>query len=151
MNANNSFCGFECVFEKKSDVWTFLKLFNIVLDDYYFSVVDESVFSNRIRIEICKEFKVNYFEELIQKKFVSECLVLHLYPEGIQPEEINSYHDFLESTCEMIILLYDFVYLEIYCKNQIWLRNLMCEAISISGAVVEAKYENTDTRTIMYV
>ena len=96
-------------------------------------------------------FLPGYFQELIQKSFVGESLVLHLYPENTDYEEIETYEDFLNSNCEMIILLYDFYYLEIYSKNQTWIQKLMHTAINTPGAVVEEKYEETDARTIMYV
>lgn len=51
----------------------------------------------------------------------------------------------------MIILLYDFYYLEIYSKNHIWTQKLMHAAIDIPGTIVEEKYEETDTRTTLYV
>lgn len=151
MSIKESLCGFECVFSRKSDVWSFFKFSDIVLDHYYFCVADASVFSHGVRIEILKRFPASYFQELIQKSFVGEGLVLHLYPENADYEEIDNYEDFLKSKCEMIVLLYDFYFLEIYCKNQIWIQKLMRTAINISGAVVEEKHENTDSRTTMYV
>lgn len=98
-----------------------------------------------------ERFPHSYFQELIQKAFVGESLILHLYPEEADYEEIDSYVDFLKSKCEMIILLYDFYYLEIYSKNHIWTQKLMHAAIDIPGTIVEEKYEETDTRTTLYV
>lgn len=151
MSKDKFLCGFECEFSKKSDVWNFFNFSDVVLDCFYFSVADAAVFSHGRRIEILEKFLPSYFQELIQKSFVGERLVLHLYPENADYEEIDNYEDFLKSKCEMIILLYDFYYLEIYCKNQIWIQKLMHTAINTPGAVVEGKYEETDTRTSMYV
>lgn len=151
MSENKSLCGFECEFLKKSDVWDFFMFSNLVLDRFYFRVAEAAVFSHGRRIEISENFLPSYFQKLIQKSFVGESLVLHLYPEGADYEEIENYKDFQRSKCEMIILLYDFYYLEIYCKNQMWLQKLMHTAINTPGAVVEAKYEETDTRNVMYV
>ncbi len=151
MSEEKFLCGFECEFSKKSDVWNFFNFSDVILDRFYFSVADAAVFSHGRRIEILEKFLPSYFQELIQKSFVGERLVLHLYPENADYEEIDNYEDFLKSKCEMIILLYDFCYLEIYCKNQTWIQKLMHTASNTPGAVVEEKYEETDTRTSMYV
>ena len=104
MSTKNSLCGFECVFHKKSDVWSFFKFPDIVLDHHYFSVADASVFSHGIRIEIMDSFLPGYFQELIQKSFVGESLVLHLYPENTDYEEIETYEDFLNSNYLRVLL-----------------------------------------------
>lgn len=151
MSIKYSLCGFECVFSRKSDVWSFFEFSDIVLDHHYFRVADASVFSHGLRIKILERFPSSYFQELIQQSFVGEGLVLHLYPENADYEEIDNYEDFQKSNCEMIILLYDFYYLEVYCKNQTWIQKLMHTASNTPGAVVEEKYEETDTRSTMYV
>ena len=151
MSVDASIIGFECVFAKKADIRNFFRFSNIELDHYYFSVADAAVFSQCKRVEILEKFQPSYFQELIQMTFTAERLVLHLYPGTTDSEEIDTYEDFLKSNCEMIILLYDFYYMEVYCKNQLWLNSLMQTAMAIPNAVVEKKYEHTDTRTSMYV
>lgn len=144
-------CGFHCLFSKKTDIWKFLHFSNLTLDDYYFSVVDAAVFSHCRRIEFLNQFPSSYLQELNPTALVCERLVLHLYHQDTCSVEIDDYEDFLKSKCEMIILVCDFYYLEVYCKNQAWLQKLMNNARSIPGASVQEKYEDTDTRTVMYV
>ena len=151
MRTGSSLCGIECVFKNKSDIWNIFSFPNIVLEHYYFRVADAAIFSQGRRIEILKKFTPCYFQELIRKSFVGERLVLHLYPENANFERIDNYNDFLKSKCEMIILLYDFYYLEVYCKNQEWIQKLLNTAANAPGAIVEEKYVDTDDRTIMYV
>lgn len=151
MSEGNALCGFECEFAKTSDAWEFFAFPDIELDHYYFKVVDANIFSRCRGLEILAEFQASHFQELFQKYFVGEALVLHLYPENTDYEEIDNYEDYLKSKCEMIILLFDYCYMEVYCKNQIWLQKLMHTAIDIPGAIVDEKYEDTDTRTTMYV
>lgn len=149
MSERNALCGFECEFAKTSDVWGFFAFPDIEFDHYYFKVVDADIFSHCKGI--VEEFHASHFQEMMQKFFVGEALVLHLYPENTNYEEIDSYEDYLKSKCEMIILFFDFYYMEVYCKNQTWLQKLMHTAINIPGTIVDEKYENTDTRTTMYV
>lgn len=147
---NKTICGFECKFLRQSDVRYFFNFHDNDFAHYYFSVVDAFVCSHCRRIKVLERFRPSYFQDLIDVSFVCENLVLHLYPENIEPQEIDDYSSFLESKCEMIILMYDFCYLEIYCKNQVWLQNLIQVATNIPNAIVNAKYEETDTRTSMY-
>ena len=151
MNTEKHLCGLECKFLKKSDVWSFFDFSDLALDKYYFQVVDAAVFSNRTRIKVLEKFQHRYFQELIKQSFVGERLVLHLYPEATPCVEIENYEDFSKSKCEMIILLYDFCYMEIYCKRRLWIEQLIHKANNISGSVVERKFEETDPRTTMYV
>lgn len=144
-------CGFECLFSKKTDVWNFLTFSALKLDHFYFKVVDAAVFLCGRRIEILDQFLPSYLHELNQMSLAGERLVLHLYPENTSYVEIDNYKEFQKSECEMIILLYDFYYIEIYCKNQVWLQKMMHEVISTPGAVIDEKYEDNDPRTVMYV
>ena len=64
---------------------------------------------------------------------------------------MDSYDEFLSSRCEMIILICDFSYVEIYCKNQSWIQFLLNESKKIDRSTISEKYEDTDERTEMYV
>lgn len=151
MSINSVFCGIECVFKNSSDICDFLKLINIDSTNMIFYVIDNSLFYKNDRIELSEELSVNYFSRFNSKQFVVERLVLHLYPTGAVMEKIDNYNEFLLSECEMIVLICDACYLEIYCKNQRWLQTLLSDAKNIRGAVVEKKYTDTDPRTEMYV
>ena len=151
MSRTNNFCGFECIFSKKYDALEFFRSFNFLPELYHFHVVDAALFFERKRVEILKEFTANYFQELFDSHLVGESLVLHLYPNNTPFSEIDSYEDYLESPCEIILLLYDFYYLEVYCKNQEWLQYLFCTAKNIPNTRIERKSEDTDPRTTMYV
>lgn len=151
MSINSVFCGIECVFTNPSDVCDFLRFINIDFANMFFSVVDDSVIYENNSVKLPKELSTNYFCGLNTKRFIAERLVLHLYPTGVAMEKIDNYNEFLLSECEMIVLICDACYLEIYCKNQRWLQTLLSDAKNIRGAVVEKKYTDTDPRTEMYV
>lgn len=151
MSRNKRHCGIECVFSQISDIWDFFDFSDMVLDGFFFKTIDAFVYSNGKRIDVAETFSSDYFHELIKKKFVGELLVLHLYPENAFTEDISNYKHFVQSKCEMIILLYDCYYLEVYCKNKLWLQKMINKAVHQPGTIVEKKYEETDTRTSMYV
>lgn len=151
MSTSQTFCGIECAFLKSSDIWEFFKFSGIEFGTSSFSVADSSVFSGEKRIDLPETFAPGYFQELNRRSFVGERLVLHLYPAGAAPVEINNYDDFDKSLCEMVVLMYDCYFVEIYCKNQNWLQTLLQTAESIEGAEVYKKYKETDRRTVFYV
>lgn len=151
MKTLGKLCGMECKFATGSKVWEFFEFSEFALESYYFYVVDAFVYSDGVEIKLPDRFKAEYFKELIRQSFVGECFVLHLYPESAFPEEIETYQDFLQSECEIIILMYDCCFVEVYCKNNSWLQLFLKKARSIDGTVVEEKYTLTDARTIMYV
>lgn len=148
-------CGFECIFSKKEDVWQFFDQPTDIGTRFYFSVVDSIVFGKGGffdgRLHIAPIIAPSYFQTMIQQSFMSEILVLHLYPQNASPCRIDTYEDYLNSPCEMIILLYDCCYLEIYCKNQSWLRTMIDKAKEIPDVTFAEKYEDTDPRSVMYV
>ena len=151
MKKRNYICGLECDFARNTDVWLLFLSAGISLDQYYFEVVDAAVYSQNKRIEIPKRFNDDYFDDLLQNSCTGERLILQVYHESEKAEKIDTYHDYTKTQCKMIVLLYDACYVEIYCKNHEWLTNLWNTATNIPNALVELKYETTDSRTGMYV
>lgn len=151
MSKGNAFCGIECEFSKEEDVEKLLLFENIDFEHSYFFVADAGVFANAQGIADAETFSHTYFQKLIRRPMWMNSFILHLYEENVSPEKINTYDDYVKSQCEMIILLYDSCYVEIYCKNQVWLQEILRSAQEIPNAVVEEKYEDTDPRSEMYV
>lgn len=151
MKNKDAFIGIECRFPELSAIWEFFEFSGIEFGSREFVAVDAAVYSKGIRITLPYSFKPSFFQELIDNCFVAERLVLHLYSDLISSKNIDNYQEYLKSNCEMIILIYDCFYVEIYCKKNIWLEKLYQTAQKISGVIVSKKYEDTDTRTAMYV
>lgn len=151
MSPTNNLCGIECEFLSSSDVWILLASIDFAGDSHYFSLVDASIYHNGRRIAIPNQIDSDLFRYACQQSLVAERLVLHVYPVDTIPKEIDTYSDFLQTSCAMIILIYDCCFLEIYCKNQTWIEVLWNNARKIPGAVITKKYPDSDSRTIMYV
>lgn len=150
MNYSNVI-GIEYFFEKSSDIWTVFEFKGLNLPAYYFEVIDEIIVSEKGWAHLCKTFKADYFQKINGASLAVQCLVLHLYPEGVSVEKIDTYEDFKKSNCEMILLLYDSYYLEIYAKKPLWIQKLYENAKQLPEVKVELKYLETDGRTGMYV
>jgi len=150
MNPNELFCGVECY--HSSNILDALYVINHPgneLNDYYFNVVDKSVYLYGKEIDIPNTITPIWLQSA--KLCIAERLVLHLYPIGKSPEIIDTYSDFLKSRCEMILLIYDCYYAEIYCKNILWLNTIFDTLQKDPQVSVHKKFESTDTRTTMYV
>ena len=94
---------------------------------------------------------LTHFCDLKQRSVVGERLVLHLNADVEHELKIDNYEDFQKSGCEMLVLLYDACYLEIYCKDQQLIQQIYNLAFDIQDTIIEKKYDSNDTRTTMYV
>lgn len=150
MNAEKQFCGLECKSDDGFDIFLRFMDASIDLDGYYFAVVDASLVYKGAKFIIPAQLSQNELKNL-QYSLVAERLVLHLYPIGVDAQEIDVYNDYIKSKCEMIVLIYDCDYLELYCKNQAWLDYILHLAENLPGVAVEKKYADSDSRTRMYV
>ena len=83
--------------------------------------------------------------------FWAERLVLHVYAKKHAPEKIGTYAEYLSGACQMILLLCDVAYLELYCKDERLLRKLLDRVRTYPGAEVSVKTETDDPRDRMYV
>ena len=147
----NDLRGFECIFRKKQDLRDFLAFQNVDLSHCYFQVVDGMVCSNRTWMEIPETFEASYFQAPEIRHLVVDHLTLHVYPKGEAYTDIDTYEDFQNSKAELLILICDFYYLELYCKRPDWLLTLLQNARTIPDVEIDLKYPDTDPRTEMYV
>ncbi len=146
MIINASSIGIECVFQSYKDIWEILKFRKVDFGKYQFSVIFENMID-----KIPKRFSPQYFNKLISNKEILNFATFHLYLPTDKNEYIITYDDFLSSKCEMIVLIYDTCYLEMYCKNHSWLEIIYNNAVDISGSVVEIKTRENDQRIELIV
>ncbi len=139
--------GLECELAHPSDVWKALAFPGMDFGPRYFWVSDQSLWG--VDAPLPDRIAPDGFRKLDPGCAVR--LVLHLYPEGEEPREIDTYAEYCASPCEMMALVYDSCYLELYCKNPHWLRQVFQMVRAIPGAKVEEKHEGSDSRYRMYV
>lgn len=152
MSRTDKLCGIEIEFSALTDIWTFFASSAFAFEKYFFHVEDASIFSKGKRMDIPLKFTQEYLEKMVQSSFVVERLVLHVYPNNTKPSTIDDYKDFQKSYCEMVVLMYDCYFTEIYCKDQSRIHSFItfCNN-SIPSAVVQEKYEGREMRTAFYV
>lgn len=74
-----------------------------------------------------------------------------IYPANATKNDINTYEDFLNSDCEIIFLLYDVDYVEIYVKSEAHLLQFIKNADAIGCPSITIKTDLNDGRTRMSV
>jgi len=144
------YCGIECVFSDVKQTTDFLRLLISHINDGYFCIEDQFVLSKGESTAFPEKLKAGEFRELLTPFVYVLSLVVHLYPSDAQNEWIDTYEDYKKSRCEMIILIYDSAYLEVYCKSIELLDNLF-KIAKMSAVTADKIYEDTDDRTCMWV
>ena len=155
MTKKHRLCGIECRFATDEDVWKVLTFQNLDLSERCFEVIESFAFltgtgSGTKMLSLPRQLSPSFFEAEHEGIFI-DSLVMHLYKQDALPQKIDTYTEYVESGAEMIILLYDGVSFEVYCKNRKWLETLWRNLCQMEGVKAYKKYEDTDTRTAMYV
>ncbi len=148
--------GFDCVFEDSDDVRRWLGGLAERLGSGWRGHVTELYTVKNDRLMMLEEedaFPVDHddLQNMGSRDFYAIHLVMHLYSGEHSLEHIDDYKEYLRSDCEMIVLVVDAYYLELYCKDPALLRDLTALAKAIPGAKLEEKTEENDGRYRMYV
>lgn len=144
----NNIIGFQSELEKESDIRDFFAFIASLLGSKMYVHSNHSFVVSEIGNHLPSSFTAQYFYEMSQPSFWTESCSLYLYSSEYPFEEIETYSDFVDSKCEIILLLYDVCYLEVYCKDPTLLRIFM-DRIKSNGAIVEEKIEGKDSRTTL--
>lgn len=75
---------------------------------------------------------------------------IQIYKKESSMSFIRNYKDFVKSNCEMIVLISDCNYLEIYFKNN-KLKEMVLNNLEILGIKYDKKFAESDGRTIMKI
>ena len=148
----------ECDFSTAESFWKFLEFSGVDLSASVFLNVEYQVYSDGAQIWLPPAFDDAYLKQLTEKKPVPEYMVLQLYPKSLtigqtaaQMASIKTYQDYQDSDCQMIILAYDGLCAEVYCKNPAWLQTIIDHAVCLCGTKVIPKTALDDARTSMYL
>ena len=90
----------------------------------------------------------DFLNKISDENFYAYFLELFVFNTRSQAdtEEINNYDDFLNSNCELAILIYDSIHVEIYCKDESAIEAIKCK---LSDAYENVEYitDLNDIRT----
>ncbi len=144
-------CGLELVFHTCKDAHDFLLLNGI--DFSGFDLFAEAVLAaskSAVTLNPGKVEQAHLAERMKNGASFME-LILTVYPENAVSYPVETYQKYKASQCEMILLLYDMVNIEVYVKKQDWLKQLLQNAGALNAAEIRLKTEETDGRMGMYV
>lgn len=144
-------CGLELAFKTCREAHNFLLLNDLDLTDYVVLVNDCVPYNKAVQVPIPNCIKHSIIVEMIEHKQFFESLVLNIYPKNVTISQISTYQEYKISQCEMIILMYDMLNIEVYAKKKAWLLQLSNNAHTLEAVKVVLKTEETDGRTGMYV
>ena len=93
---------------------------------------------------------LSFYDTIKQDHFVI-FLKLQAYFSRGKNDEILSYEDFQKSECQLLLLIYDCCYVDIYLKDQAIIEELYQHALSSGYQAVHYITDDNDTRTKMDV
>jgi len=113
---------------------------------------DEIYLEHMGRLLFDKDFyKGEDFYQLIQKDHYVIFLKLQAYCKNGIFSEVHTYNEFEESDCQLLLLIYDSKWFEIYAKDKTLVQALYEKAASLGYSDIHYKTDDNDHRTKMDV
>lgn len=133
-----------------------LQIFACVnVKNYYWYVIDNQNDSwdshmERLLLDHFSYDGFSFYEAIQQEHFVI-FLKLQAYLLHDKYDEILSYDDFQKSECQLLLLIHDCCYVDIYIKDQAIIKEIYQYAVSSGCQNVRYIKDGNDTRTTMSV
>lgn len=129
------------------------KCFNV--KNYYWYVVGSQndawdSYMERVLLDHFAYDGFSFYETISQEHFVI-FLKLQAYFPNDEYDEILSYDDFQKSECQLLLLIHDCCYVDIYMKDQAMLEEMYQYVVSRGCQNVRYINDDNDTRTKMSV
>lgn len=130
---------------KNNNLFELLKCINV--KKYYWYIINEQT-------EVWSETKNDFFEndnytgesfsDAIMKNHFIVFLKVQAYLQKENYYNIDAYPEFIESSCQIMFLIYDCENVEIYAKDTLIIHNIYNNALSVFGDVAYITDENDD-------
>lgn len=126
------------------------ELFNdIYLMEHDIYIIDATMYDESMNKVTCPNHtKFSFFQKT---KYYIQHMMLEIIPNNSIIKNITTYEDFVKSQCELLLLIYDVAYGEIYVKNKDWLFKLLDNIEKMKVKELCIKTDESDMRTAMYV
>ena len=144
--------GFEFVLEQGKDL-QISKLFQgIMLEDTQIYISESEIFRNNQLDQNEATLIDSMIKEHVEvpNSWIHN-LILFLYPNSATASAIRTYKELLDSDCELVLLVYDMSYVEIYVKNSDLLEQLLNNVAQMPVVKLDIKTDQTDLRSEFYI
>ena len=137
-------------FEYEQNYGSILKdLFQgIELEDYNWYISEKEIISSNKNKKISSKLSPQKFKTLINDS--DYCIIsinIQAFPKESNRIQLSTYHDFKKSNCEIVFMISDANYVEIYGKEQKIMNKFKKNAQEIGCLNIEYKTETNDSRT----
>lgn len=142
--------------ENKVDNFLYKILNNLPSQDYKWRVTENEVYTKYKENEkfVFDDFfdKKLYSSEEFIKKIKKDCYLvfcnIQMYKKDSIINEIKTINDFYKSDCELILLVTDNIYVEVYSKNEDYLSIIKNNLLK--SEITKWEYKDIDKRLSMY-
>lgn len=124
---------------------------SIDIKKYIWYVIEEEImnFDDNHHLLINKEYSGEELEKILSDKDILPiCINLHAYTAYNEPDNIDTYDDFLKSKCEIAVMIHDCNYIEIYAKDIKLIDTLKSDAEQNKFEDTEYITDENDGRTV---
>ena len=148
---------FEIPNEYGGFLWEALKPINITEFIWHIGSEESYLVEDDKLGELLFPEEINDMDGLFLKKFLEDnkyYLIfadIKAYPKGKNPTNIETYEEFVNSDCELVLLVVDSVYFTIYCKDREKLESLYNNAKLKGFDDLQYITDENDTRTKLSV
>lgn len=134
-------------------LWEIFKFVDLLKYTWYISQ-EEILYFNEKEGKVCSDFFTSHtltgsqFKECINKtNYYLYSVNIQAYPIGTEKEDIFTYDDFIKSKCEILLLCADAKYVDLYSKDEEYLKNIYDMCIRNKFENVEYITHENDERT----
>ncbi len=121
---------------------------SLMTSDYEWYVMENEIISNNHIFALEKKYSGENFKKIWENNFdLIYFLNVQVYLKNSKVKKIINYCDYKNSSCQLMLLISDIYYVEIYSKDSKILKPILDRKIEN----LEIKTEKKDNRTIMKV
>ena len=124
---------------------------NIPLDKNQVVVSDGIVYKQKEYFQLSDFIVEKQLHDILFSESLLLSAIFQFHSGNSVVSEINTYEDFLASNCNLMLIITDCYFIEIYFKDSGWLLTLLKNAENLGATSISVKTDITDGRNEMYV